>query len=366
MQTPRGSSMPIAHRESAQNTVLPRAARAFVEHCAHRRTVGSLCLAAVLVFCVGASASERAESLPDIAPPVAVAVSIESNPRHGRDTYRIGETISVTVTFNEPVSVDEIVGTPSLALTVGDRERKAIYLNGSNTKDLVFRYRVADGDLDSDGVAVPADGLALDAGAKRDAADNPARLKTPAVPDQPGQRVDGQRPTPVPSQAISVAGSEVSIAFDEPLDEDSTPANRFLFRRRSRSHLFGAIRFGAGRLSLACPESCRSRCGDFCLRDLHGTGAPVGRLASRRSGKRGRQLRVRLVRGNPGFRGRGFADGPKSTSGRKAADRRDSREEGIAHTGRAQSEFPSAGGAPEAAGSARARSRYQDARRALS
>ena len=177
----------------------------------------------VLMFCLGASASERLESLPDMAPPVAVAVSIESSPQQGRDTYRIGETISIAVTFNEPVAVDESVGTPSLALTVGDRERHAIYSNGSNTTDLVFRYRIADGDMDSDGIAVPADGLALN-GAMRDAAENPARLKSPAMPDQPGHRIDGQRPAPVPSQAISVAGSEVSIAFDEPLDEGSIPA----------------------------------------------------------------------------------------------------------------------------------------------
>ena len=197
---------------------------AFIGHSAHRRIVGSLFLPMVLMLWIGATVSGRAEPLPDVSPPVAVAVAMQSNPQHGRDTYRIGETISVTVTFNEPVLVDETVGTPSLALTVGDRERQAIYSNGSNTKDLVFRYRVADGDLDADGVAVPADGLALNDGAMRDASDNPARLKTPAVPDQPGQRVDGQRPTLIASRAVSASGREVSIAFDELLDEDSIPA----------------------------------------------------------------------------------------------------------------------------------------------
>ena len=61
-------------------------------------------------------------------------------------------------------------------------------------------------------------------GTIRDAVDNPAVLTTPAVPDQPGQRVDGERPTIVATRALSVAGSEVSIAFDEPLDEGSVPA----------------------------------------------------------------------------------------------------------------------------------------------
>ena len=166
---------------------------------------------------------ERADAIQDVAPPVAVAVSIESNPPDSRAAYRIGETIAVTVTFDEPVTVDETHGSPSLALTIGDRERQAIYSNGSNTRDLVFLYRVQDGDADADGVAVPADGLALNDGAITDVANNPAGLKNPAVPDQPGQRVDGERPTLVASRAVSVAGGEVSIAFDETLDENSIP-----------------------------------------------------------------------------------------------------------------------------------------------
>ena len=173
---------------------------------------------------IGALASERADVILDIAPHVAVAVSIESNPPDSRDSYRIGETIAVTVTFNEPVTVDEALGSPSLALTIGDRERQAFYSSGSNTRDLVFLYRIQDGDADADGVAVPADGLALNDGAITDAANNPAALKNSAVPDQPGQRVDGERPSLVTSRAVSVAGNEVSIAFDEPLDENSIPA----------------------------------------------------------------------------------------------------------------------------------------------
>ena len=190
----------------------------------YRRTGSLVLLPAVLMLWIGVVTSGRADAIHDVAPPIAVAVSIESSPPEGGDWYRIGETIAVTVTFNEPVTVDETIGSPSLALTIGDRERQAIYSNGSNTRDLVFRYRVVDGDADVDGVAVPADGLALNDGAMRDTANNPAGLKTPAVPDQPGQRVDGERPSLVASRAVSVAGNEVSLAFDETLDENSTPA----------------------------------------------------------------------------------------------------------------------------------------------
>ena len=85
---------------------------------------------------IGAEASERADVIHDVASPAPVAVSIESSPPDGRDAYRIGETISVRATFDQPVTVDQTAGSPSLALTLGDRERQAIYSNGSNTRDL--------------------------------------------------------------------------------------------------------------------------------------------------------------------------------------------------------------------------------------
>ena len=70
----------------------------------------------------GVLASERTDSIEDFAPPVAAAVSIESSPPDGRDVYWIGQTIAATVAFDEPITVDETLGPPSLALTIGERE----------------------------------------------------------------------------------------------------------------------------------------------------------------------------------------------------------------------------------------------------
>ena len=145
-------------------------------------------------------------------------------PPDGRGAYRIGETVSVRVAFDRSVRVDENAGSPSLALTIGGRERQAIYSHGSNTGDLVFLYRIKDGDTDADGIAVAVDGLALNDAAITDADNNPAVLKLPGLPDRPGQRIDGERPTLVATRAVAVAGGAVSMAFDEPLDEHSIPA----------------------------------------------------------------------------------------------------------------------------------------------
>jgi len=64
-------------------------------------------------------------------------VSITSTQANG-DTYRLGEDIDVTVTFNRAVNVVTTGGTPRLGLTVGSTARPAVYVSG--TRSLVFRY----------------------------------------------------------------------------------------------------------------------------------------------------------------------------------------------------------------------------------
>ena len=57
------------------------------------------------------------------------------------NTYAIGDTISLTATFPEAVTVS---GTPRIALTVGTATRHAVYASGSTTAALVFSYTVAE------------------------------------------------------------------------------------------------------------------------------------------------------------------------------------------------------------------------------
>ena len=97
-------------------------------------------------------------------------VSITSTPASG-DTYRLGEQIDVTVTFNRTVNVVTTGGTPRLALTVGLNTRQADYTSGTGTRSLVFRYTTASGDVDEDGIGVAAGALTLNSGAINDARD---------------------------------------------------------------------------------------------------------------------------------------------------------------------------------------------------
>ena len=97
------------------------------------------------------------------------------------DTYRVGDGIDVSVTFSEAVTVDATGGTPWLGLQVGAAARTATYASGSGSATLAFRYAVASGDEDTDGVSVVAGSVALNGGTLKDAAGNDATLAYDAL-----------------------------------------------------------------------------------------------------------------------------------------------------------------------------------------
>ena len=127
-------------------------------------------------------------------------VQIASSPASG-DTYGLGERIAVRVTFTQRV---DVTGTPRVELTVGAAVRQADYASGSGTRSLRFHYVVqgansggsgsggADADT-VDGIAIPANGLALNGGAIDDARDATmaATLTHGAVAASASHKVDG-------------------------------------------------------------------------------------------------------------------------------------------------------------------------------
>ena len=66
-------------------------------------------------------------------------------------TNKIGDVIELTATFAQAVTV---TGTPTIGLTVGSTPKNAVYVSGTGTTALKFRYTVVASDLDSDGVDV--------------------------------------------------------------------------------------------------------------------------------------------------------------------------------------------------------------------
>lgn len=95
-------------------------------------------------------------------------------------TYTLGSTVSIRVTFNEPVNV---TGTPKIVLETGFIDREASYVTGSGSRYLTFNYTVeADdfsGDLDVSSAAV----IALNGGTLQDISANAATLTLPVGAD---------------------------------------------------------------------------------------------------------------------------------------------------------------------------------------
>ena len=100
------------------------------------------------------------------ATPTVAGVEITSDPnddmRDGDDdTYAIGEAIQVTVTFSTAV---DVTGTPQLELDIGGSAKQADYASGTGTTALVFSYRVAQNNADTNGIAIGANKLDLNSG----------------------------------------------------------------------------------------------------------------------------------------------------------------------------------------------------------
>ena len=96
----------------------------------------------------------------------AVRLSVSS--AAGADgTYAIGDTISLTATFDEAMTVTTAGGIPvtgpRIGFTLGTATKHAVYASGTGSTALVFEYAVAEGDSDRDGI----EGGAEQAGAQR-------------------------------------------------------------------------------------------------------------------------------------------------------------------------------------------------------
>ncbi|MFL0682803.1 MAG: Ig-like domain-containing protein [Algoriphagus aquaeductus] len=142
--------------------------------------------------------------------PVITSVSVPSN-----GIYAIGQNLDFTINFSEAVVAN---GTPQLSLTVGASSSQAIYIAGSGSSSLVFRYTVQSGDLDLNGIVVGT--LSLNAGTIRDAVGNNANLTLNSVGSTSQVLVDGERPSVITftvseNQLAIGQTATVSITFSE-------------------------------------------------------------------------------------------------------------------------------------------------------
>ena len=123
----------------------------------------------------------------DNTAPSVTSVAVPAN-----GTYKTGDNLNFTVNFDENVTV---TGAPYLAVTLNTGGTvNATYQSGSGTSALIFRYTVASGNADADGIAL-ASSITANGGTLKDAVGNNATFTLNSVGSTALVKVDGIAPT---------------------------------------------------------------------------------------------------------------------------------------------------------------------------
>ncbi|MBF0109818.1 MAG: DUF4347 domain-containing protein [Magnetococcales bacterium] len=160
--------------------------------------------------------------------------SVTSTTANG--SYKQGDTVNVTVTFSEAITVATGGGTPYLTLETGTTDRNATYASGSGSTDLVFSYTVQAGDTSSDLDAVSTAALVSNGGTLRDAAGNDATLTlaSPGAANSFGANkaivIDTTSPTVTSVGSTTANGTyfpgntiDITVLFSEAVTVTGTP-----------------------------------------------------------------------------------------------------------------------------------------------
>jgi hypothetical protein len=158
------------------------------------------------------------------------------NSSSGDNLFGPGQSVLITVTFDETVTVTTDSGMPSIALETGATDREAYYESGSSSTQLVFKYTVQFNDHSDDLAYKGTDALTLNGGTIKDSAGNSAVLTLPA-PGTPNSlsysrsiRIDGSSGSVVSVRASALQGAyrasqtvDIIIKFSEIVTVTDTP-----------------------------------------------------------------------------------------------------------------------------------------------
>jgi hypothetical protein len=149
----------------------------------------------------------------DTTPPTVSHVT--STTENG--TYKVGDTVAITVEFDEAVMV---TGSPQLTLETGTTDRVVDYASGSGATTLTFNYTVQAGDSSSDLGYTSTAALALNGGTIQDSAGNDATLTlaSPGVSNSLSANkaiiIDGVFPTvSISDDTTGTATGDVTYTF---------------------------------------------------------------------------------------------------------------------------------------------------------
>ena len=145
----------------------------------------------------------------DITAPTVTTV----NTAKADGSYKAGEVIDITVSYDEAVTVVITGGVPTLALNSGG---SADYNSGSGSTTLTFRYTVTAGETSADLDYSATNSLATNGGTMKDTAGNDADNTLPAVGTFAVAHaivIDTTAPTTTSAKFTS----SITLVFDEPV-----------------------------------------------------------------------------------------------------------------------------------------------------
>lgn len=131
----------------------------------------------------------------DAVEPVVTSVAVPAD-----RIYTAGQTLTLIVHYTKPVLV---TGMPVINTTIGTATKAFTYNSGTGTQDLSFSYTVAAGDLDRDGITIPAN-ITLGTATIKDAATNNAVLALNGTGNTSAVLVDAVPPVVRPGQSFSI------------------------------------------------------------------------------------------------------------------------------------------------------------------
>ncbi|MEG5135613.1 DUF4347 domain-containing protein, partial [Microcoleus sp. A6-C6] len=147
-------------------------------------------------------------------------------------SYGIGQNLDFTVTFSQAVTITQGTGSAVLPITLdtGGTVNATLVGTGASNTTQIFRYTVASGNLDTNGIAVGT-ALTLSGGATiQNAATANAILTLNSVGATTGVLVDGVLPTVTSITSTTTDGTytvgqiiPITVQFSEPVTVTGTP-----------------------------------------------------------------------------------------------------------------------------------------------
>ncbi len=141
---------------------------------------------------------------------------------------KAGDTLKLTVQFNEPVMLDANSPTNFIPITIGSRVKNLLYAAGNNSAALQFHYIIQVGETDKDGIRIASSFSAKNLLIK-DIAGNTASLSIQSGPIQ-HIKVDAIAPefTNPRDTSISICASNTAISINELLKVNNKEPDELL------------------------------------------------------------------------------------------------------------------------------------------